>query len=270
MAIINRSLTSLTLYTAERLVTVLTETLMANLPDRISYLEPVRKQLTAMAAEDINEDVDLSVLRRVVRKRIKGKSIEDSCVLLNEDVEKLEKWLSSANEKDQRLAFVLPILPEANEILFAKPNKGPTERGEVSMELPVDVKVKKEYGCLEAWLNKMFLSIMPQYQDGIERLTKEFHRNIERSAQVSGCAYSAVAVRYGNVVGTKFISKSSVPIFDKSVNYALEVPGGHVICTVLSVRVSHDFDESNLEAHFSTLRVLNCTPPAILQANAGK
>ncbi len=51
----------------------------------------------------------------------------------------------------------------------------------------------------------------------------------------------------------------------KRVNYALDVPGGHVVAVLDSSR--GDFDESELEARFHTLRVLNYPPPTSKDAN---
>lgn len=77
---------------------------MANsLPTRIRYLEPVRKQLAALGPDDIHEDTDLSVLRRVVRKRVKGLSDVEARSALNEDAAELEKWLSKPGKADTKL-----------------------------------------------------------------------------------------------------------------------------------------------------------------------
>ena len=69
---------------------------------------------------------------------------------------------------------------------------------------------------------------------------------------------SVTDVRFGEVVGIKCISKMTSPKF-KRLDYALDVPGGHVVAVLDST--AGDFDESELEAHFHTLRVLNYPPP---------
>src|SRR5213592_1291343 len=111
------------------------------LPTRLRYLEPVRKQLAALAPDDIHEDTDLSVLRRVVRKRVKGLSDEDARSALRDDAAELESWLSAPGQADTRLYFVLPILPDAIEVLLAEQPQMPPERGEARMELPEGAKV---------------------------------------------------------------------------------------------------------------------------------
>lgn len=139
------------------------------LPARIRYLEPVRKQLAALAPDDIHEDTDLSVLRRVVRKRVKGLSEEQARAALQEDAAELEKWLSTPGLPDARLHFVLPILPDAVEILLIQHTQGPSERGEVSMELPDGAKVTRENGCWSVQWRQFLLSLYPSHREDMHR-----------------------------------------------------------------------------------------------------
>src|SRR4026208_1537923 len=94
---------------------------MANtLPTRLRYLEPVRKQLAVLDPDEIHENMDLSILRRAVRKRLKGLSDEEGRALLREDADELARWLPTRDEQDQRLYFILPILPDAIEGLLTE------------------------------------------------------------------------------------------------------------------------------------------------------
>jgi hypothetical protein len=117
------------------------------LPERLRYLRPVQKQLAALAPDEIHEETDLSLLRRAVQKRIKGLSEEEALSILREDAEELERWLTGNDLSDSPLYYVLPILPDALEILLSKPPQALPERGEVSMELPEGAKMKSDNGC---------------------------------------------------------------------------------------------------------------------------
>ena len=90
------------------------------MPPRIRYLEPVRKQLAALDLDYIHEHTDLSVLRRVVRKRVRGLSEKVARTELQADAAELDKWLSTAGLPDKGLYFVLPILPNAVEVLLTE------------------------------------------------------------------------------------------------------------------------------------------------------
>ena len=131
------------------------------LPERLRYLGPVRKQFARLAARDnLHEDTDLSVLRRVVRKRVKGLSSEQSRIAMAEDGASLERWLATPEAQNEPLHFLLPILADAMEVLFPEPTHEPPERGVVRMELPAGAKVTEENGCWSVkWQKKLAFSL---------------------------------------------------------------------------------------------------------------
>ena len=230
------------------------------LPNRLGYLEPVRKQLTALGPDDVHEDTDLSVLRRVVRKRVKGMSEEEAQIALREDASELEQWLSSAGQANKCLYFVLPILPDALEIFLAKPAQGPPVRGEVNMDLPDGAKVTKENGCWSVKWRRMFLGLYPSHCEDMHRSAGQFREDAKCRPMTAGNGMSVVDVRFGDVVGIRCVSMMTTPKF-KRLDYALEVPGGYIVA-VLDSSVG-EFDESGLEACFHTLRVLNYPQPTV-------
>jgi hypothetical protein len=227
---------------------------------RLRYLEPVRKQLDALGPDDVHEGTDLSVLRRVVRKRIKGLSKAESHTALGEDAAELEKWLSESGRENERLHFILPILPDAVEVLLAERQPEPPERGEVSMELPHGAKVTKENGCWSVKWLRMLLSLYPSHCEDMHRSAGQFRDDAKTHPMTADNGMTVADVRFGNVVGVKSVSKTSSPAL-KRVDYAMEVPGGFVVAVLDST--AGDFDESELEAHFHTLRVVNCPPPTV-------
>lgn len=228
------------------------------LPIRIRYLEPVRKQLAALASEEIHEDTDLSVLRRVVRKRVRGLSEEEAHAALQGDATELEKWLSTPELPDTRLYFVLPILPDAVEILLTEHPQGPPERGEASMELPEGAKVTVENGCWSVRWRRFYVSLYPSHCEDMHREAGRLKDNAKSRQMIDGAGMSVADVRFGEVTGIKSISEMASPKF-KRVDYALDVPGGHLVVVLDSSR--GDFDESEVEGYFHTLRVLNYPPP---------
>jgi hypothetical protein len=226
----------------------------------------VRKQLAALDPDDVHEDTDLSVLRRVVRKRVRGLSEEEARAALHEDAAELERWLSTPGLPDARLYFVLPILPDAVEILLTEHPQGPPERGEASMELPDDAKVTKENGCWSVKWHRLFLSLYPSHCEDMHREAGRLKDDAKSRQMLDGSGMSVADVRFGPVSGIKGISRMASPKF-KRVNYALDVPGGHLVVVLDSSR--GDFDESEVERYFHTLRVLNYPPQTEEQANVG-
>jgi hypothetical protein len=232
----------------------------SSLPVRLRYLEPVRKQLAALAADDIHENTDLSVLRKVVRRRVKGLSAEESRTVLAEDAAELEKWLSSSTGKDERLYFITPILPDAVEILLVERPPTPPERGEVTMDLPGGAKVTKENGCWSVKCGRLYLELYPSHREEMHSTAGRSRGDAKSRPMTAGDGFGVVDVQFGRVVGLKCVSRRA-SLKSKQVNYALEVPGGYVVADLFAF--DKDFDESELEAYFHTLRVLNYPPPPI-------
>ena len=227
------------------------------LPERLRYLEPVRKQLAGLGPDEIHEETDLSVLRRVVRKQVKGLAEELARVLLREDAAELERWLSTAEEPDTRLYFITPILPDAIEVLLTEQPPTPPERGEVRMELPEGAKVTVENGTWSVKWGRLWLFVYPRHREEMHIEAGRWKGDAKSQPMVDGNGNSVAEVRFGAVVGIKCTWKEKARRI-KRVGYALDVPGGHIVAYVDSRRA--DFDESPLESYFHSMRVVNYPP----------
>jgi hypothetical protein len=203
------------------------------------------------------------VLRRVVRKRVKGLSEEEARVLLREDAAELERWLSTAEEPDTRLYFITPILPDAIEILLTEQPPASPERGEVKMELPEGAKVTVDNGGWGVQWGRIWLFLYPSHREEMHSEAGRWKDDAKSQPMVDGDGIAVEEVRFGEVAGIKCTSKMAK---FKRVDYALDVSGGHIVATVDSRR--GDFDESELERYFHTMRVLNYPPPTGGNANA--
>jgi hypothetical protein len=169
--------------------------------------------------------------------------------------------------EDARLYFVLPILPDAVEVLLTEHPEEPPERGEVSMELPDGVKIMKENGCWSVKWRRLLLCLAPSHCEEMHRDAGRFKDEAKSRPMVGGSGMSVAEVRFDQVSGIKCTTKVAAPRF-KRLEYALDVPGGYVVAT-LAARAG-DFDESDIERCFHTLRVLNYPlPPRTEAGNAG-
>jgi len=231
------------------------------LPSRLRYLEPVRKQFARLAAHDnLHEDTDLSLLRRVVRKRVKGLSSEQSQIAMAQDGAELDQWLATPEGQNDPLHFLLVILPDAMEVLFAKEPHGPPECGVARMELPSGAKVTEENGCWSVKWKRRWLFLYPTHCELMHSQAGRLRD--EARSWPSGTVVEDV--QFGAVTGIRRMSHARNARF-KRVDYALEVPGGHITATQDSA--VGNFDERELEAYFHTLRVLNYPPPTTETSN---
>jgi len=156
------------------------------------------------------------------------------------------------------LYFILPILPDAIEVLLTEQPQLPPERGEASMELPEGAKVTVENGCWSVRWRRFYLSLYPSHCEDMHRQAGSFKDEAKSRPMVDGSGMSVADVRFGEVSGIKRLSKMATPRF-KRLDYALDVPGGHLVAVLDSS--SGDFDESVVEQYFHTLRVLNYPAP---------
>ena len=222
------------------------------LPESLIYLEPVRKQFAKLGPDQIHEDTDLSVLRRAVKKRIKDLAPDQISSALCDDAARLGEWLSTPEgqlEHNARMHFVLPLLPDAIEILFSKESGKDTPEKEVFMTTPVEAKTSKEYGILTLKWKRMHLSLYPADENWFHKSISEFRH----FAQPEVTAYPKVVTEFevGEVKGFKAISEC--PGF-KRVDYALKVPGGFVVGVLDFANTK--FDESLLEKFFDSITVV--------------
>jgi len=229
----------------------------ALLPPRLRYLEPVRKYLTALGPEEVNENTDLTMIRKVVRKRVKGLPAEQARAALNEDGAELDIWLSAHLRGNESLGFLLPFLAmDAADTLLQEPAEMPPER-EVSMDLQEDAKISKENGCWSVKWRKKLLSLYPSDSEKMESEIARFRSEAKRRPMLDGDGIELVDVHFASVRGIKRTYKQTWPAPSKQVDYALEVPGGYVLATLQSLTGDAHFDESEVEVQLHTLRAIS-------------
>lgn len=219
------------------------------LPEQIRYLEPFRKQLLKLGPE-IHEDVDLTVLKTVVRERVAGLSPEETKRTLDQDGIILDEWLSLPKQQNEPLHFVMPFLAmgAADVLLEDKPEPPPDKF--VQMELPHKAKIIDEaYGALLFSLpRKVHVNFYPSSKEMMEMDRSQFQIDAKHADEGF-----VAEVEFGKVKGLKCVRIGQSPPY-KRVDYTLEVPGGWVIGGLQTE--NNKFDELLLEQNLHTLRIV--------------
>ena len=228
---------------------------LSPLPERLKYLQPLRKLVANLKPEDIDESMDLSVLNSLLRHRIERQSPEAGKRTLQEDQEALEKWLKSPNLEDNGAMYFLRgylmALPELVDHLLEIEDK-PQQRAEIYMELPAEAKIKKRHdnAVLEVgWLGAK-LWVSPTDKNGVESEV----RNFLELARTPFVDVVVLPVVFGNVGGVKKMTHRS-DSKSTELEYALQVPGGYA--TIGLVKRGTGLLESKFEQYFHTMRIVH-------------
>jgi len=224
---------------------------LSSLPRELQYLLPFRRQTAKLKPEEIDESMDLSLLNKLLCKRIEGLTIDKGQKKLQEDQAILEDWLLLPNLEDNGGMFFLRgylmALPELVDRLLEEKNQT-QEIEEIHMELPPGAKVKKRLGGsggLEASWKRTTLFAFPE--------NKEHKRKFQEQPQHHLAKIKMSPVAFGSVTGFKRLVDLSI-IESMQVEYALEAPGGYASVSLLKTGIS--IDESKFEQYFHTIRVV--------------
>jgi hypothetical protein len=222
------------------------------LPQSLSYLNPVRKQLAALAAEDLNEDMDPSVFRSTLCERIAGLAPDQARERLRADAAELQEWLSQTAQED-RLHFALGFLAIASE----SPEKfltAPSERQaehQVRMQFPEGAKTKRHFQGWKIRWNGFTVWVLPCDQTSFQREIQGFQEPVGQYAAL--IAVAVLPVHFGAAHGVKRI-ETTAELGTKHAKYALEVPGGCALVAVMKKGLK--WEESEVEQWFSTIQIL--------------
>lgn len=210
------------------------------LPKCLEYLRAFRRQTAKLAPEEINEDMDLSLLNGLLLKRIEGLTLDQGKRTLDEDHQALDGWLKTTAAPDAGMFFLngyLGALPELVDLLLEARAKS-TAKPKFVIQLPPDVKAKTKNGILWEirWMGAKVFAY-PEDQSGFEYHVKQFregprHKQTTVTNEVGDYTITVNDVEYGSVVGIRRIT--DMPVVEVvHIEYALRVPGGYVFVSVL-------------------------------------
>jgi hypothetical protein len=80
------------------------------LPSRASYLQPFMDELFSLPPEEVNEDLDTSLLYQLLEQRVKGLSLAKAEVRLTADRKALKAWMEEDVDHRFVVNFVLAIM----------------------------------------------------------------------------------------------------------------------------------------------------------------
>ena len=223
------------------------------LPEKLGYLDPVRKGLAALPLEELNEDMDTAPFEKALRERTKGLPVEEATRVLREDRDELQRWLARPGNENNPLHFLYGFLLIAadsiDELLHPPPEPPPP--GAIEMKFPPGGRAKKRDTAWEVRLRGVALLLFPNDKTGFDLHIETF--NVAAGLEKGAAVWAITPVVFGRVRGVKFVRVASA-LRLKEVHYALEVPGGY--CTGEITGPGTDWDESNLEQCFGSLRLV--------------
>jgi len=224
----------------------------SQLPRRLSYLNPIRRQLAALAPDEVNEDMDPSPFRSVFLQRIKGLSSDKAKATLQADQVELQQWLSQPGQQQDRLHFVLGFLliasesPEKLSQVSVEPPKP-----QIQVQFPPEARTKRLHGGWKARWRGFTLFVFPSEKECFEREIEMFREPVEQYANL--ISRSVLPVHLGNVTGFEQIEVTA-EVGAKNVQYALRVPGGYATAAVLKKGI--EWEESIHDQWLSTIQVI--------------
>lgn len=231
----------------------------STLPERLRYLQPFRKKFASRSSEKLNEETGPAILLPLLSNRIEARSAAEAQKVLEEDMAVLQEWLSAPEQENDCLHFVtgfLMVSPSELVKWIQEESKRIAEPPpSVEMGWPPNAKIRKDN--LVSWKG-LLIALDVVSEEAVATL-------VEVKSQSGGrVEVSVSSVRFGEVVGTKFVETGESwrgPF--KEVSYVLTAPGGHVCVSASAMGKNLDesnWDESKLEAHFHTLRVVHKQP----------
>ena len=214
-------------------------------------MEPVQEHLTALPAEEVNEDMDTVLFQEVLHERIKGLTTEEATNVLHEDLDELQVWLAEPGNKSSRLHFFygfLLIAADSAEELFEPAIV--CSVGQLHISTPSGAKLSQYDGVWEGDFGGAHLLISPNDRASLDANIETF--NVAVTNQNAQWSCSRTPVSFGAVKGLKFTMISNTLQY-KDVHYTLEVPGGYCTANVMHAGVS--WCEADLERWLASIRV---------------
>lgn len=202
------------------------------LPASLRYLLPFRTHVAKLEPEEIRGDMDFSALRKLLRKRIKGLSLEQAEKALEADCAALAAWLSEPARHREFLILAqvyLSTWPDlVRELLEEDPPLGP----KVVLETPKGARAKKlQHGVLKVSWKETVLFLIPLTGEDLDRyLSLYWHEFPLKGGQARK--------RRGDFEGFE---------------YLLAVEGGHVLAKFAT---QHEANEAKLKMCCASIRVL--------------
>jgi hypothetical protein len=237
------------------------------LPKELSYLDKVASALAQIPQNQIDEDVDLGVLEAVLRERIEGMKLRDAISRLTEDRAILERWLQQSGDSGGPAFMISRYMMRPGPLARKLLEPPPAPASELTMKTPDGWSVKTFSGALETNNGKLACSIVLHDKAGFDdaRWSAKHREELQRGPKNPWAnlgIWSSQSAKYGACHGEKFHYVQTGKVNWKSVEYALEVPGGFV-----HIRLSHasgkDFDETEIERELQTLNVIPPTVPPV-------
>ena len=228
------------------------------LPENLSYLELVRKELSQLPPDELDEMTNTDSLVDALKKRIEGLSNDKADELLANDLEELTIWLKDKKDSEIACHYIYGFLLGTDaEALCSESDSEPEPEYYVHAEFPEGFIAKRKNIHLSATKENLLISVTPCEAEMYEHLIDQFtmsapNINVPGSPQIDfEQKFSEIII--DKVTGYKRLDVQNAPSSWKSVNYLLKVPGGYVFAMIDGK--GKDFDEIPLESFLGTIDI---------------
>jgi hypothetical protein len=218
------------------------------LPKQLRYMRPFLRYLESLPAEDLNEDVDPTILESALRKRL---ATGDPDKTLDDDRRVLDEWLDSFDSQTHPAhwisGYILNLSPsDLQDVEERHESQVPM----IEIEPPTGWTVSDDGSLLRK--GELFAAIQPVDTATISVLQRQMAVAPIMPPPIVAQRI-AEPVTFGAVTGNKYLYSQSLPRPWKQVDYLLEVPGGFVMVKVCAMGA--EFDEREVEDRLCTLSV---------------
>lgn len=224
-------------------------------PKQLKYMQPFMRVLAKLPADDLNEDVDPSLLEKALRKRL---SKGDPETVLENDRQLLASWLDSFDSNEHVAHWILGYISNLTPDDLAEDLMTVIEGPTIAIEIPAGWQAKFAPIVSELRKGKLFAVFMVIDNFTYQLMQTQLSHPPVMPAPVQ-MERNQHAVTFGTVTGHKYVYLQTKPSPWKQVDYLLEVDRllevekGYV--SIRLCAMGDDFDEQEFEDQLATLKL---------------
>lgn len=230
-----------------------------NLPEQLKYFEPAMKKLSKIPPDELNEMTNTDLLAKLLLRRIDGLNNQQADILLSEDRNVLEQWIKEDPNHHGAADFIFGFLMGCDTQTMREASQAKPAETVIEVQFPSGFKTERpnDY-CINGKKEKFVITVGLIPQTSTYDHLKTRYTTPAPSINVPGGITKEYdqkfsEVNYGKVHGYKVIYLQTTPLYWKTVEYLLEIPGGYAMAGMFNG--GKDFNEMEYESFMGTLEI---------------